>query len=285
LPISLRGGARSDKKGQEVPDVQEGTLKGGLPYFALGHGPPLVVFPGLTPTNANPTGLGRWSETRFPAPLSRAFTVYSVNRRQGLEPGMTMADLAADYAGAIGAEFGEPVDVLGMSTGGSVAQQFAVDHPRLLRRLVLAGTAYRLGPTGREVQRRHAELAASGHYRSSLATLAPIIAESRLGQRLVGAAMWLAAPLAGMGRGWDPSDFVATLMAEDAFDLGDRLGEIRAPTLVIGGDHDRLYTPDLFRQTAERIPNSLLILYEGRSHQGTFTDRRFASDVIAFMSA
>jgi pimeloyl-ACP methyl ester carboxylesterase len=163
-----------------------------------------------------------------------------VNRRPGLEPDTTMADLALDYAGAIEAEFGDPVDVLGNSTGGSVAQQFAVDHPRLLRRLVLAGTAYRLGPTGREVQRRYAQLAASGHYRRSLAALAPIVAESRLGQLLVGSAMWLVAPLMGMGRGWDPSDFVATLAAEEAFDLGESLGEIGAPTLVIGGSRDRL---------------------------------------------
>ncbi len=268
-----------------MPEVREGSLKGGLPYIAIGDGPPLVVFPGLTPTNANTTGLGRWSETRFLAPLSRVFTVYSVNRRPGLKPATTMADLAADYAGAIEAEFEEPVDVLGMSTGGSVAQQFAVDHPKLLRRLVLAGTAYRLAPTGREVQRRYAELAASGHYRSSLAALAPVVAESRLGQRLVGGAMWLAAPLAGMGRGWDPSDFVATLRAEDAFDLGDRLAEIGAPTLVIGGEHDRLYTPELFRETAERIPDAQLIVYEDRGHGGSLSDRRFARDVVSFLTA
>ena len=38
-------------------NVREGTLKGGLTYITFGDGPPLVVFPGLGPSNANPTGL------------------------------------------------------------------------------------------------------------------------------------------------------------------------------------------------------------------------------------
>ena len=45
-----RGGGQS---------VREGTLCGGLPYLAVGAGPPLVVFSGLTAEHANPTGLGR----------------------------------------------------------------------------------------------------------------------------------------------------------------------------------------------------------------------------------
>ena len=123
-------------------------------------------------------------------------------------------------------------------TGGSIAQQFAADRPELVRRLILAGTACRLGPMVRDAMRRHAQLAAWGQYRRSAAALAPTITGSALGQRLAGAAMWLAAPLGGMGPYWDPSDMIATVEAEDAFDASDRLGEIRAPTLVIGGERD-----------------------------------------------
>ena len=128
-----------------------------------------------------------------------------------------MADIAADYAVALGPAFGEPVDVLGISTGGSVAQQFAVDHPRLLRRLVLAGAAHRLGAVAREAQRRSAEFAGSGDYRRSLA--APTLVGSRAAQPLLGTAFWLMAPLTRMGKNWDPSDMIATIRAEDAFDV------------------------------------------------------------------
>jgi pimeloyl-ACP methyl ester carboxylesterase len=263
--------------------VREGQLGVGLPCLSFGDGPPLVVFPGLGMTNANPTGFQRWGELRLLAPLAHAFTVYRIGRRVGLEPGTTMTDLANDYAGAL-EEFAGTVDVLGISTGGSIALQLAADRPELVRRLVVAGAAYRLSEQGREFQRRVAALAAAGDRRKMSQMQAPDVAESPLGRRIAGGILWLAGPLF-IRRSWNPSDMIATIMAEDIFDIGDRLGEITAPTLVIGGGRDRFYPPQLFRETAEGIPNARLILYENRAHGGTFADRRFGRDAVAFLKA
>lgn len=227
-------------------EVREGTLKGGLPYISLGDGPPLVVFVAGGPSNANPTGWQRRYEVRWLAPLARGgFTVYRVNRKVGLKKrGATVADLADDYALALESEFaGRPVDVLGVSTGGMIAQQFAVNHPHLLRRLVLGAAAYTLGPVARDAERRSTRFAARGENRRSLAAMAPVFVASPLLRRLVGGMYWLTAPLAGMGRGWDPSDMIATNEAEMAFDIGERLGEISAPTLVICGGATAPFRP------------------------------------------
>jgi pimeloyl-ACP methyl ester carboxylesterase len=267
----------------EVRNVREGILKGGLSYIAFGEGPPLVVFPGLFPTNSNPSGFSLRFEMGWLSPLARAFRVYRINRKVGLVPDTTMADLAGHYATAIEDKFEGAIHILGFSTGGSIAQQFAADRPELVRRLILAGTACRLGPVARDAQRRHAQFAASGQYRRSLAALAPTITGSALGQRLAGAAMWLAAPLGGMGPHWDPSDMIATVEAEDAFDASERLGQISAPTLVIGGERDPCYSRELFAETARGIPDGRLYIYEGRGHGGTVTNGRFARDVTAFL--
>ena len=174
-------------------EVREGTMKGGLPYISVGEGPPLVVFVAGGPSNANPTGWQRRYEVRWLAPMARGgFTVYRVNRKIGLKRGATtMADLADDYALALEDEFASPVDVLGVSTGGMIAQQFALDHPDMLRRLVLGGAAYRLGPLAREAERRSAQFASRGQHRRSLAAMAPVFVASPLAQRLVGAMYWL----------------------------------------------------------------------------------------------
>ena len=264
-------------------NVREGTLKGGLTYISFGDGPPLIVFPGLFASNANPTGLLLRFEMGWLSPLARTFKVYRLNRKVGLASDTTMADLASHYATAIEDRFEGAVNILGFSTGGSIAQQFAVDRPDLVRRLVLAGTACRLGPVARDAQRRLAQFAASGQYRRSLAALAPTITGSALGRRLAGAAMWLAAPLGGLGPYWDPSDMIASVEAEDAFDVSDRLGEISAPTIVIGGERDASYSRELFEETTRGIPDVRLFIYEGRGHGGTVTDRRFARDVEAFL--
>lgn len=263
-------------------EMREGQLEGGLPYLTFGEGPPLIVFPGLGMTNANPSGIQRWGELRLLSPLARDFTVHRISRRVGLTSGTTMADLANDYAGALDGMFQRPVDVLGISTGGSLALQLAADRPELVGRLVVAGAACRLSEYGRTFQKRTAELSASGDRRGLSMMQAPDVTQSRLGQRIAGGLLWLAGPLF-VRRGWDPSDMISIIRAEDAFDFGDRLGGISAPTLVIGGGRDRFYPKELFRETAEGIPNARLIIYEDRGHGGALADRRFSRDVIAFL--
>ena len=174
--------------------------------------------------------------------------------------------------------------MLGISTGGSIALQLAVDWPGLVRRLVVVGAAHRLSEQGREFQRHMAQLAAAGYRREMSRLQAPDVADSRLGRRIAGGLLWLAGPLF-IKRDWYPSDMITTIWAEDALDLGGRLVEISAPTLVIGGGRDRFYPTELFRETANDIPNARLILYENRAHGGTFADRRFGRDVIAFLKA
>ena len=125
--------------------ASEGTLPGGLPYFRLGSGPRLIVLRGFTTTHDNPRGLQRRAEIGLLQPLARRFDVYAVNRAPGLAAGTTMAQIASQHADAFRQEFGEPVDLLGMSSGGSIALQLAADHPDVVRRLVLVGAAYKIG--------------------------------------------------------------------------------------------------------------------------------------------
>jgi len=75
-------------------NAREGTLKGCLSYISFGEGPPLVVFPGLFPSNANPTAFSLRFDMGWLSPLARAFTVHRLNRKVGLAPHTTMADLA-----------------------------------------------------------------------------------------------------------------------------------------------------------------------------------------------
>jgi pimeloyl-ACP methyl ester carboxylesterase len=266
-----------------VRGVQQGQLNG-LPHLTFGDGPPLVVFPGLGMTNAAPTGIQRWGELQLLAPLGRARTVHWIGRRAGLARGATMAGLARDYAGALAGAFGTPVDLLGISTGGSLALQLAADRPDLVRRLVVAGAACRLSAFGREFQRETARLAAARDRRGLARMQAPDVADSRLGRRVAGWLLGLTGPLF-IRRDWDPADMVATIEAEDAFDLGERLREVAVPTLIIGGGRDRFYPAALFRETAQGLPDARLILYEQRAHGGTFADRRFGRDVLAFLTA
>ncbi|NNH72651.1 alpha/beta fold hydrolase [Nocardia uniformis] len=261
-------------------DIVEGTLQHGLPYLALGKGRPLVFLRWFTPNHANPTGWLRDAEIKTLTPLARHHRVYAVNRAPGTAEGTTMADIATEHAEALRAQFGEPVDVIGVSSGGSVALQLAADHPDSVRKLVIMSSGYRLEPPVRAAQMNYGEAVAVG--RRGMHNLAAVSVKSPVLARLVGAAMWLFDPLA---RPRDPAAMLAFIRAEDDFDLSGRLGEISAPTLVVGGDGDAAYPVENFHRTADGIPNGRAIVYAGASHMGVTKDPRAISDVLGFLAA
>ena len=149
-------GTLSEHRARSRYGRHDGRARGddrSIPVSDRGQGVPLVVLAGLSPD----AGVGRGPMRRTHEQARRAWTsgrrVFCLNRRVGLPLGLTMPMLAAEHAEAMRAEFGEPVDVLGLSTGGSIAQQLAADHPDVVRRLVLISTGCRLGPAARMAQR------------------------------------------------------------------------------------------------------------------------------------
>src|SRR5579871_3844470 len=156
-------------------DVRESSL-GIFPCLVAGSGPPLVVLAGLTPEAGVSAGSLRRVHESAMRPWARDRTVFYVNRRPGLPRGMTMAVLAAEHAQALREAFDQPVDLLGASTGGSVAQQVAAERPDVVRRLTLVSTGCRLGPYAKLVQRQIAARVRAGATRQAAAVMAGALA-------------------------------------------------------------------------------------------------------------
>lgn len=240
-------------------EVTKGYFRNGLPYTRIGSGPRnLVIFVGLSFSHKPPSGLWyRWVR-RF----AKDFTVYMVGRKPRLPTGYSMRDMSEDYATMVKEEFGEPVDIMGVSTGGPIAQHFAVDHSNLIHRLVLAMTGYRLSENGKQLMRLFGELVQQGKWRTAAAGMASaLMPRPRL---LFKSLFWLFGKRV-VGAPDNPSDGLA---------------EIKVPTLVIGGEEDFFYP---IRETAAGIPNAKLILYEGVGH-GAMMKHQFSEDVIAFLT-
>jgi pimeloyl-ACP methyl ester carboxylesterase len=262
-----------------MAQLTEGRLSTGVPFLKVGQGPALLVASGLTGEHANPTGIQRRMSLAWAAPFAEHFTVYVVNRRAGLEPEVTMADLAADYAGAIDRDIGEPVFVHGTSTGGSVALQLAIDHPGLVQRLVVAASACRLSARGRQVQSDVARLIRAGHRRGAAALMAGTIVPGPLRHPARGVG-WLAGPRLKAG-----SDMLATIAAEDSFDAEPELRRVTAPTLVLGGTADPFYTEDLFCRTASGIEGGEVVILRGKSHGYVAGSKVTAGIALGFLVA
>jgi pimeloyl-ACP methyl ester carboxylesterase len=261
--------------------VTAGVLGEGIPYLAVGEGPPLVMVQGLTPTHDVPTGMDRRMTLSMGTPLSGDFRVFLVNRKKGLRPGESMSDIAGYLAAAIENDLGEPVFLTGTSTGGSVALQLSVDRPDLVRALVVVASAYRLGPGGRRIQQELARLIRAGDPERGFAQMVSAMMPTDLRGPL--------RPLARiMGRSMAPKDagdLLVTLDAEDAFDVGDQLPRITAPTLVIGGAKDAFYPRELFEQTAAGVRDGRAHIYPTWGHMRTCSSSTTANLSLGFLLA
>ena len=241
-------------------EATTGFLNGHTPYLKLGDGPPLVMVQGLTPKHDVVEGTERRLLTRSLAPLAAHFTVYSVNRKRGLQLGESMSAIARHLADAIENDLGGPVLLSGTSSGGSVALQLAIDRPELVRRLIVVSAAYTLGQVGRSLDEEMIRLTRRGDAREAFAFLYAEMLPGPLRTPLRPLARLLAPKLE------DPTDMLATLEAEYALDVGSELQRVTAPTLVIGGTKDRFYPPELLEGTAAGVVDGHLHLFEGWGH-------------------
>jgi poly(3-hydroxyalkanoate) depolymerase len=163
-------------------------------------------------------------------------------------------------------------DVLGLSWGGGLAQQLAVQSRRRVRRLVLVatGTGALMVPAHPRVlarmstPRRHRD----PEYAASIA--AEIYGGSMRTDPERGASLLHATTRSGPKRG-----YYYQLAAMTGWSSLPFLRLIRQPTLVMGGDDDPIIPAINPRMQAALIPHARLHLYHG-GHLGVLTE----SDVL-----
>ena len=253
-----------------------------LPWAATGDGPTVLVLAGLsTSTGVASDALVRSALAPLRAVRGRRQTV--MNRWSGLPVGLTMAGLADEHARAIAALGTGPVDVVGVSTGASIALQLAADHPESVRRLVIVSGACRLSARGRAEQAQVAALLRSRRPRSAVRTVAATTAP-RGTRTVLGVLAWAAAGRLVRGQA-AADDLAETLEAEDQFDLAACARPVTAPTLVVMGARDRDYGPDLARETTRLIAGSHLLVVPRRGHLTAATHRRSVATIAGFLTA
>ena len=253
---------------------------GSLPALATGTGAPLLYLGGLLPTAGVDGGLARRTAEFSARPLADVRRVVYTNRRPGLLAGMTIAELANEHAEAVSALGAGPVDVVGVSTGGSIAQQLAADNPGAVRRLALVGTGCRLSP---QTQRQQAQVAVhvrAGKPERALASAALSLVVPG-GGAFTRALAPFTSPLAS--RLGDISDLAVTIEAEDGFDLANCERAIGVPTLIVAGARDRFYPRELLEETQRLIPGSVLVRIPRRGHLTVMSSPRLAALLRGFL--
>jgi pimeloyl-ACP methyl ester carboxylesterase len=202
----------------------------------------------------------------------------------------TVTAMAHDALRFIGALELDEIDVLGFSLGGFVAQELVLIRPRLIRRLVLAGT----GPQGGEDMHGFTDDVFANATRDEPG------AEDLL-------ALFFERSETSIASGWefvrrifartDDRDAATTLATRDAqldaiHTWGipdpsrlDRLAGITQPVLVANGENDRVVPTRNSYLLADRLPNAQLRIYPDAGHGFLFQyPAEFSAQVGAFLS-
>lgn len=263
LPVPEEGRRVRARLGGELVDV-----------IRMGKGQPLVLVPGLA---------GSW---RLLLPLARRlarrFEVITYGLRgDGLPsagfcgPHCGVWDIGghADDLASLIEQLGlESPAVFGVSFGGAIALELAVEHPSCLGALIVQGADSKFASTiGSSIARRVLERF-------------PLPADNQFVNQffnLLHGAKPEPGPLADfvVERIWetDQSVMAQRLAQIESFDISDRLWRVDAPTLVLAGSKDVIVPAPRQKLLAQSIPSARLELVEGAGHIGFLTH---ASEVV-----
>ncbi len=165
----------------------------------------------------------------------------------------SIARLAADAHSVVAALGLTGITAVGSSMGGAICQRWALDHPADLARLVITNSWGERDTFTDALFEHWISLAGSGsaaHVMHSLLLFS--YSPDYLARHRDTVAAFLASPPPNL------SGFVAAAHACQNHDTSGVAGQIRQPTLVIGGTFDILTRPALSERLAARMPKATL---------------------------
>ena len=194
--------------------------------------------------------------------------------------GYRLEESAADVAAFLDVVGVEAALLVGSSSGGLIAQRFAVDHPQRTLGLVLIGSprALRDNPAVARFSDTLSGLGdsidpafARSFVESTLfQPVPPDFLEAMIGESLEAPLHVWTATLRGLLEAVPPTE-IAT---------------ITAPTLILWGDRDAFLPRSDQEALAAAIPGSRLVVYEGAGHALLWEEPgRVAADVMTFAEA
>ena len=246
-------------------NAKNGTLRIGgatIDYIRFGTGERiLVMLPGLG------DGLRSMKGTALPMAFmyrafAKVFTVYAFSRKNGLPEGYATRDMARDQAEAMEQLGISKADIFGVSMGGMIAQHLAIDYPGKVGKLILTVTSARPNPILAESIEEWVSCAKRGDHTGLMdSNVRRIYSEGYYRKN-----KWLV-PI--MGKLTKPKSYDRFFVQADAcltHDAYESLKQIKAPTLVIGGEKDLSLGGNASREIAAKIPGAELRMYERWGH-------------------
>lgn len=192
---------------------------------------------------------------------------------------ITIENMAKDVAGLMDKLNIKKAHIVGLSMGGAIAQSFALQFPERVEKLVLSNTAARF-----------ANKFFGMKYLAMRYVLLKLIPREK-GARSIAKFVF---PKKDQ-QNFRDKFIEQILMASDSayfqatkaiinHDLREQVGNIKSPTLVVAGKHDKVTMPFILRKLHERIPGSKIVTLSGGHVTPVDSADEFNKEVLDFLS-
>jgi len=225
-----------------------------------GAGDPLLLIMGLGYTH------DMWFRSE-PILAQRYRTISFDNRgvgRSDVPPGpYPISTMAADAAAVIDSAGVKRAHVFGISMGGMIAQEFALQYPERVRSLILGCTSH----GGPEAVLADAEVVTTLMARGTMSVedgiraMVPFIYDASTPRERIEEDLEIRRRTFPTAAG-----YFAQVQGIFAFEARSRLPQLKVPTLVVHGESDRLVPPENGRRIAKLIEGARLVMLPRASH-------------------
>ena len=251
-----------------------------MEYVIFGRGDtPLIILPGLSDGLQTVAG-NAVTLALYYRLFAKDFRVYVFSRKQNMEAGYSIKDMANDLHTAMDMLRIQQAFILGVSQGGMIAQRLAIDFPDKVSKLVIGVSVSRQNQTIQTVIGDWIKMAENGDYkRLFIDTMEKTFTNNRIKRYRLFYPI-----LTRVSRPKSFDRFLKQAYACIKHDTYSELPYIQCPTLVIGGDSDNVVGLNSSEEMAEQIRGSKLIIYKGLGHGAYEEAKDFNHQVKSFFS-
>ncbi len=259
-------------------NTKEGTVKidnNAMDYVVFGKGTkPLVIIPGLSLNRVKGAGFSLAYMYRI---FTKKYRVYVFDRKEIIEEGYTIREIAEDTAYAMKMLGISGSYVFGVSQGGMIAQYLAIDHPELVEKLVLGVTLSKQNGTVKNAIGKWIRLAQNNDLESFIEDMLLKMYSSQYIKKYRA----LVPLMLKMSKNADLNRF--TILAKSCLtcDTYEELHKIKCPVLVLGGKQDKIVTGKASEEIAEKLECEIY-MYEELGHSAYEEAKDFNKRIYEF---
>ena len=263
-------------------NAQNGILKMDnteMEYIRFGTGEKALVFlPGLGDGLRSVKGTAVFMAMLY-RKYAADYTVYMFSRKKALSPHCTTRDMAYDQKRAMDMLGIDKADIIGVSMGGMIAQHFAADHPEAVGKLVLVVTTAGQNPIIKSAVNEWIDFAKLGDHRAFMESNLRLIYSEKYYRNN----RWIIPVIGALTKPKSYERFLIQAEACLCHDAEEALARVKAPTLIIGGNKDRVLGGEASKVLNKGIESSVLHIYP-EGHHGLYEEEKgFNSLVLDFL--